>query len=124
MSAPVAHAHHRAGGASLRNMSFSLDHKVIGIQYTSSDSFRLRRDDLWCLMRYQHGQSNVAVPDGQSLAHRRGGGIMTPELYLSLMTMTATIMVFFVLTTVLTERLRQLFPCRIQIGAEDMHSPS
>jgi len=35
---------------------------------------------------------------------------MTPELYLQLMTMHGTIMVFFVLTTVPAERVRQLLP--------------
>jgi cytochrome c oxidase subunit 1 len=36
--------------------------------------------------------------------------MMTPELYLSLMTMHGTIMVFFVLTTAPQSRLRQLLP--------------
>ena len=50
------------------------------------------------------------------------GGIMTPELYLSLMTMHGTIMVFFVLTTVPQSGFGNYF-LPIQIGAEDMAFP-
>ena len=47
---------------------------------------------------------------------------MTPELYLSLMTMHGTIMVFFVLTTVPQSGFGNYF-LPIQIGAEDMAFP-
>ena len=50
------------------------------------------------------------------------GGMMTPELYLSLMTMHGTIMVFFVLTTVPQGGFGNYF-LPIQIGAEDMAFP-
>ena len=50
------------------------------------------------------------------------GGMMTPELYLSLMTMHGTIMVFFVLTTVPQSGFGNYF-LPIQIGAEDMAFP-
>ena len=50
------------------------------------------------------------------------GGVMTPELYLSLMTMHGTIMVFFVLTTVPQSGFGNYF-LPIQIGAEDMAFP-
>jgi len=50
------------------------------------------------------------------------GGVMTPELYLSLMTMHGTIMVFFVLTTVPQGGFGNYF-LPIQIGAEDMAFP-
>ena len=48
--------------------------------------------------------------------------MMTPELYLSLMTMHGTIMVFFVLTTVPQSGFGNYF-LPIQIGAEDMAFP-
>ena len=51
------------------------------------------------------------------------GGIMTPELYLSLMTMHGTIMVFFVLTTAPQGGFGNYF-LPIQIGAEDMAFPA
>ncbi len=47
---------------------------------------------------------------------------MTPELYLSLMTMHGTIMVFFVLTTAPQSGFGNYF-LPIQIGAEDMAFP-
>jgi cytochrome c oxidase subunit 1 len=50
------------------------------------------------------------------------GGIMTPELYLSLLTMHGTIMVFFVLTTAPQSGFGNYF-LPIQIGAEDMAFP-
>src|SRR5436305_10227000 len=50
------------------------------------------------------------------------GGVMTPELYLSLMTMHGTIMVFFVLTTAPQSGFGNFF-LPIQIGAEDMAFP-
>ena len=48
--------------------------------------------------------------------------MMTPELYLSLMTMHGTIMVFFVLTTAPQSGFGNYF-LPIQIGAEDMAFP-
>jgi hypothetical protein len=50
------------------------------------------------------------------------GGVITPELYLSLMTMHGTLMVFFVLTTVPQSGFGNYF-LPIQIGAEDMAFP-
>src|SRR3989440_71253 len=50
------------------------------------------------------------------------GGQMTPELYLSLMTMHGTIMVFFVLTTAPQSGFGNYF-LPIPIGAEDMAFP-
>ena len=50
------------------------------------------------------------------------GGPMTPELYLSMMTMHGTIMVFFVLTTAPLSGFGNYF-LPIQIGARDMAFP-
>ncbi len=50
------------------------------------------------------------------------GGVMTPEYYLSLMTMHGTIMVFFVLTNAPFAAFGNYF-LPIQIGAEDMAFP-
>jgi len=50
------------------------------------------------------------------------GGLMTPELYLQLMTMHGTIMVFSCLTTVPQSGFGNYF-LPIQIGAEDMAFP-
>ena len=75
------------------------------------------------LMRY-----HMVYPDEpkwavrNALADRRPGGVMTPEFYLSLMTMHGTIMVFFVLTTAPQSGFGNYF-LPIQIGAEDMAFP-
>ena len=66
---------------------------------------------------------DVAVPWFESIwPTAAAGGVMTPELYLSLMTMHGTIMVFFVLTTVPQSGFGNYF-LPIQIGAEDMAFP-
>ena len=52
------------------------------------------------LMRIHLGWGNYAIPGLQLLSQNGApGNVMTPEYYLQLMTMHATIMVFFVLTT-------------------------
>ncbi len=50
------------------------------------------------------------------------GGVMTPEYYLSLLTMHGTLMVFFVLTNAPFAAFGNYF-LPIQIGAEDMAFP-
>src|SRR5437016_11788546 len=70
----------------------------------------------------------MVYPDGMVSGFEKlwptgaAGGIMTPELYLSLMTMHGTIMVFFVLTTAPQGGFGNYF-LPIQIGAEDMAFP-
>ena len=49
-------------------------------------------------------------------------GVMTPEFYLSMLTMHGTIMVFFVLTTAPQSGFGNYF-LPIQIGADDMAFP-
>src|SRR5438045_6820497 len=62
--------------------------------------------------------------DGLELFSRAGapGGIITPEYYLSLLTMHGTLMVFFVLTNAPFAAYGNYF-LPIQIGAEDMAFP-
>ena len=50
------------------------------------------------------------------------GGVITPEYYLSLLTLHGTLMVFFVLTTAPQGGFGNYF-LPIQIGAEDMAFP-
>jgi cytochrome c oxidase subunit 1 len=65
---------------------------------------------------YQLAHSGTLFPTGAP------GGVMTPEFYLSLVTMHGTIMVFFVLTTAPQGGFGNYF-LPIQIGAEDMAFP-
>src|SRR6266850_1847885 len=113
MSSPAAHTAHHAPQGFIRKYIFSLDHKVIGIQYYFLGLFSVFVGmTLSVMMRYHMVNPNAKVALFEWLwPGSAAGGVMTPELYLSLMTMHGTIMVFFVLTTV------------PQIGAEDMAFP-
>ena len=98
-----AHAaqHHAPPQGFIRKHVFSLDHKVIGKQYYALALVAVFVGMVlsW-IMRFHLGWTNLAIP-GLHLLSKTGapGGLMTPEYYLSLMTMHGTIMVFFVLTT-------------------------
>ncbi|MBZ5595456.1 MAG: cbb3-type cytochrome c oxidase subunit I [Acidobacteriia bacterium] len=123
MSSPVVHAHGAPQGF-IRRYIFSLDHKVIGIQYYFLALFSVFLGmSLSVLMRF-----HMVYPDAKVSLFEKlwptgaAGGIMTPELYLSLMTMHGTIMVFFVLTTAPQSGFGNYF-LPIQIGAEDMAFP-
>ena len=123
MAHPTAHAHQAPSGF-VRKYIFSLDHKVIGKQYYFLAlaavfvgmflSLLMRAHMVWPDAKV--GWFETLWPTGAS------GGIMTPELYLSLMTMHGTIMVFFVLTTAPQSGFGNFF-LPIQIGAEDMAFP-
>src|SRR6266853_4478519 len=113
MATPVTvHAHAPQGF--IRKWIFSLDHKVIGIQY-----FFLALTAVWVgmllslLMRTHMIWPMATIP----LI-----GDIKPETYLSLMTMHGTIMVFFVLTTAPQSGFGNYF-LPIQIGAPDMAFP-
>ena len=117
-------AHHGPPTTFLRKYVFSLDHKVIGKQYYGlalvavfvgmflSWLMRLHliapNAPIWGL----HYLSAVGAP----------GDVMTPEYYLSLLTMHGTLMVFFVLTNAPFAAFGNYF-LPIQIGAEDMAFP-
>ncbi|MGA9304780.1 MAG: cbb3-type cytochrome c oxidase subunit I [Candidatus Sulfotelmatobacter sp.] len=106
------HAHAPQGF--IRKYIFSLDHKVIGMQY-----FFLALTAvcvgmfLSLLMRIHLVWPNAVLP----LV-----GEIKPETYLSLLTMHGTIMVFFVLTTAPQGGFGNYF-LPIQIGAPDMAFP-
>src|SRR5258708_8449072 len=124
MDAPLVHAPHHAPSGFIRQYIVRLDHKVIGIQYYFLGLFSvLLGMTLSVLMRF-----HMVYPDARVSLFEKlwptsaAGGIMTPELYLSLMTMTGTIMVFFVLTPAPQSGFGNYF-LPIQIGAEDMAVP-
>src|ERR1043166_2320017 len=113
-TAPGAHAH-AAPQSFIRKWVFSLDHKVIGLQY-----FFLALTAVFVgmilslLMRIHLIWPNVPLPLF---------GEIKPETYLSLLTMHGTIMVFFVLTTAPQGGFGNYF-LPIQIGAPDMAFPT
>src|SRR5216684_751690 len=105
---------HAAPTSFIRKYIFSLDHKVIGLQY-----FFLALSAVFVgmllsvLMRIHLVWPNANIP---LIGH------ILPETYLTLMTMHGTIMVFFVLTTAPQSGFGNYF-LPIQIGAEDMAFP-
>jgi cytochrome c oxidase subunit 1 len=116
---------HPAPTSFIRKYIFSLDHKVIGIQYiilalmavvvgmTMSVLMRLKLSwpgTSWSIL-------GTLFPTGAP------NGVMNPDFYLSLVTMHGTIMVFFVLTTAPQGGFGNYF-LPIQIGAEDMAFPT
>jgi cytochrome c oxidase subunit 1 len=112
-AAHAAHAH-AAPTSWIRKYVFSLDHKVIGLQY-----FFLALTAVFVgmilslLMRIHLIWPAAALP----LL-----GEIKPETYLTLLTMHGTIMVFFVLTTAPQGGFGNYF-LPIQIGAPDMAFP-
>jgi cytochrome c oxidase subunit 1 len=118
-----AHVHAPPTGF-LRKYVFSLDHKVIGKQYYGMALVAVFTGMIlsW-LMRFHLVWPNAKIPGLQLLSHTGApGGIMTPEYYLSLLTMHGTLMVFFVLTNAPFAGFGNYF-LPIQIGAEDMAFP-
>ena len=116
--------HHAPPSSFIRKHVFSLDHKVIGKQYYALALLAVVMGMVlsW-LMRIHLVWPNAPIP-GLQLLSKTGapGGVMTPEYYLSLLTMHGTLMVFFVLTNAPFAAFGNYF-LPIQIGAEDMAFP-
>src|ERR1700730_12993257 len=108
----------------IRKYIFSLDHKVIGIQYILlALSAVVVGMIMSVLMRMNLSWPGTSWPIvGTLFPTGAPGGIMTPGFYLSLVTMHGTLMVFFVLTTAPQGGFGNYF-LPIQIGAEDMAFP-
>ncbi len=110
-----AHAHHPPTRFIWKYI-FSLDHKVIGIQYILLALLSVFVGMfLSLLMRIHLAWPNAKLPWIE-------GGVMTSEQYLALLTMHGTIMVFMVLTTAPQSGFGNFF-LPIQIGAADMAFP-
>ncbi len=110
------HGHHQPPSGFIWKYVFSIDHKVIGIQYLCLALFSVFLGmGLSALMRL-----HLAWPTTHWFFFK--GGLMTPEQYLALMTMHGTIMVFMVLTTAPQSGFGNYF-LPIQIGAADMAFP-
>lgn len=109
----------------IRKYIFSLDHKVIGIQYILlALAAVLVGMIMSLLMRLNLSWPGTNWPIlGTLFPGGAPGGVMNPEFYLSLVTMHGTIMVFFVLTTAPQGGFGNYF-LPIQIGAEDMAFPT
>src|SRR3979409_2105020 len=115
---------HPAPTGFIRKYIFSIDHKVIGIQYILLALTAVVVGVVMSvLMRMNLSWPGTTWPImGTLFPTGAPGGIMSPEFYLSLVTMHGTIMVFFVLTTAPQGGFGNYF-LPIQIGAEDMAFP-
>jgi len=113
MVAQDAHAHAAPQGF-IRKYVFSLDHKVIGLQYYFLALAAVFVGMFLSLLMRIH-----LIWPGAVLPLI---GEIKPETYLSLLTMHGTIMVFFVLTTAPQSGFGNYF-LPIQIGAPDMAFP-
>src|SRR5215469_14255161 len=109
----AAHAHAAPTGF-IRKYIFSLDHKVIGLQYYFLALASVFTGLLLSvLMRIHLVWPQWAIP---------GIGVIRDEQYLGLLTLHGTFMVFFVLTTAPQSGFGNYF-LPIQIGAADMAFP-
>ena len=117
----------------IRKYIFSVDHKVIGIQYgLTAMFFMLAGFGMMLLMRWQLAYPGEPIPGMKGLVDKAGfdsnlysffpDGIMVPEFYNSLGVMHGTIMVFLAVVPFLVGAFgNYLVP--LQIGAPDMAFP-
>jgi len=115
---------HRAPTGFVSRYVFSLDHRVIGLQYLmTAMAMALVGGLLALLVRIQ-----IAWPSHEFKAVARflpqgfDEGIMKPEFYAALFTMHGTIMIFFVLSAALIGGFGN-FLIPLQVGAKDMAFP-
>ncbi len=122
---PAHDDHHGHDESFLRKYVFSLDHKVIGLQYLiTSLLFLFFGFMLMLIMRWQLGNPGQPVPFiggflGQANAP---GGIVLPEFYNQLGAMHGTIMVFLGVVPLAVGAFGN-YVVPLQIGAPDMAFP-
>ena len=107
-----------------RTYVFSTDHKVVGLQYFFLSLFSvLMGMVLSWIMRIHVAWSNAHIWGLRLLLPRAiSDGVLTPEYYLSIVTLHATLMVFFVLTTAPQNAFGNYF-LPLQIGANETAFP-
>lgn len=102
---------------------FSTNHKTIGKQYMFTALFFLLVGGALALMiRWQLAYPWKPIPILGSIFYSKTGGVMTADSYIALVTMHATIMVFFVVVPLLVGAFGN-FLIPLQIGAQDMAFP-
>src|SRR5215208_2299463 len=128
VAAPRPHVEHEPHHGPLgfwRAYVFSVDHKVIGIQYGITGLlFLLFGFSLMMLMRWQLAYPGAALPLlGRILGEARmPGGTMLPDFYNELGAMHGTIMVFLGVVPLAVGGFGN-FVLPLQIGAPDMAFP-
>jgi len=120
-----AHEHEHAELGFWRKYVFSVDHKVIGIQYAVTGLlFLLFGFTLMMIMRWQMAFNGKPIPliGGLLGMDKAPGGIMLPEFYNQLGAMHGTIMVFMGVVPLAVGGFGN-FVLPLQIGAPDMAFP-
>jgi cytochrome c oxidase subunit 1 len=121
------HAHDEAHGHSLgflQKYVFSLDHKVIGIQFLFSTLLWFVVGGLLALaVRWQLAWPWSDMPIVGRLLFSGEGGQISPEFYTMLFSMHASIMIFFVIIPILAGAFGN-FLIPLMIGADDMAFPT
>src|SRR5688572_17201601 len=119
-------AHHGAHAqpSFLRTYVFSLDHKVIGIQFLFSNLLWLIVGGLLALaVRWQLAWPWTEMPVIGRMLFSGEGGQISPEFYTMLVTMHASVMIFFVIIPILAGAFGN-FLIPLMVGADDMAFPT
>lgn len=102
---------------------FSVDHKIIAIQYLVTGIFFLGFGGILAFMiRWQLAYPWKPIPFLGDLFFKASGGILMPEQYPMLFTMHGGIMVFFAVTPILLGALAN-YIVPLEVGAHDMAFP-
>jgi cytochrome c oxidase subunit 1 len=111
-------------GSFLSTYVFSRDHKVIGIQFLFSTLLWLIvGGSLALAVRWQLAWPWQEMPIVGRLLFSAEGGQISPEFYPMLVTMHATVMIFFVIIPILAGAFGN-FLIPLMIGADDMAFPT
>ena len=122
--APAAHAEHGHTSSFLSTYVFSLDHKIIGLQFLFSTLLWFLVGGLLALgIRWQLAYPWSDMPIIGNMVFGAEGGQISPEFYSVLFTMHATVMIFLVIIPILAGAFgNYLIP--LMIGADDMAFPT
>src|SRR5215213_3993527 len=125
---PPEHEEHRHGemsvGQFVRTYVFSLDHKIIGLQFLFSTLLWFLVGGLLALgIRWQLAWPWSDMPVIGRMLYSAEGGQISPEFYTTLFTMHATVMIFFVIIPILAGAFGN-FLIPLMIGADDMAFPT
>jgi cytochrome c oxidase subunit 1 len=123
-SAAVPHDAQAHAGGFLKTYVFSLDHKIIGMQFLFSTLIWFIVGGLLALgVRWQLAYPWKPMPGLGSIVAQAEGGQIAPEVYTMLVTMHATVMIFFVIIPILAGAFGN-FLIPLMIGADDMAFPT
>ncbi|WP_254506618.1 cytochrome c oxidase subunit I [Anatilimnocola floriformis] len=118
------HAPGMSVGQFISTYVFSLDHKIIGLQFLFSTLLWFLVGGLLALgIRWQLAYPWQDMPVIGRMLFSAEGGQISPEFYTTLFTMHATVMIFFVIIPILAGAFgNYLIP--LMIGADDMAFPT